>query len=113
MGKAEIRVDEELLKQVEPILKEMGLTIEKIVELYFKEIIRCGKIPFYLDENNPRTFKELVAGFEGEYQSEEWDTGEPVGNEDIYSNKEYMKRLEKSKRQIEEGRGHIRKLIEE
>ena len=111
--KAEIRVDKELLKQVEPILKEIGLTVEKAVELFFKEIIRIEKIPFPLDEKQPRTFKELVAGFEGEYQSDEWDTGEPVGNEDIYSNKEYMERLLKSKKQIEEGKGHIRELIEE
>lgn len=86
MEKAEIRVNEALLKQVEPILKEMGLTVEKAVELYFKEIIRSGKIPFSLDEKQPRTFKELIAGFEGEYQSEEWDTGKPVGKEDIYNN---------------------------
>lgn len=104
MEKSEIRVDEDLLKQVEPILKEMGLTVEKAVELFFKEVIRCGKIPFPLNENKPRTFKELVAGFDGEYQSEEWDTGEPVGNEDIYDNPEYMKRLLESKKQIEDGK---------
>ena len=86
MKKAEIRVDEALLKQVEPILKEIGLTVERAVELYFKEVIRSGKIPFPLDENGPRTFKELIAGFEGEYQSEEWDTGKPVWKEDIYNN---------------------------
>lgn len=113
MEKAEIWVDEELLKQVEPILKKFDLTVEKAVELFFKEIIRLGKIPFPLDGKHPRTFTELVAGFEGEYQSEEWDTGEPVGNEDIYSNEEYMERLLKSKKQIEEGKGHIRELIEE
>ena len=61
MGKAEIRVDEELLKQVEPILKEMGLTIEKIVELYFKEIIRCGKIPFYRSQTRKPTI--LIVGW--------------------------------------------------
>lgn len=89
MKKAEIRVNEALSKQVEPIFKEMGLTVERAVELYFKEVIRSGKIPFPLDENGPRTFKELIAGFDGEYQSEEWDTGKPVGNEDIYR-KEYI-----------------------
>ena len=86
MEKSEIRVNEDLLKQVEPIFKEMGLTVERAVELYFKEVTRSGKIPFPLDENGPRTFKELIAGFEGEYQSEEWDTGKPVGKEDIYNN---------------------------
>lgn len=104
MEKSEIRVDEDLLKQVKPILKEFDLTVEKAVELFFKEIIRIGKIPFPLDEKQPRTFKELMACFDGEYQSEEWDTGEPVGNEDIYNNPEYMERLLESKKQIEEGK---------
>ena len=90
----------------------MGLTVEKAVELFFKEVIRCGKIPFPLDENKPRTFKELVAGFDGEYQSEEWDTGEPVGNEHIYDNPEYMKRLLESKKQIEEWKYSKRELID-
>ena len=89
MEKTEIRVNEDLLKQVEPILKEFGLTVEKAVELYFKEVIRSGKIPFPLDENKPKTFTELTEGFEGEYEYEEWDTGKPVGEEDIYR-KEYM-----------------------
>lgn len=104
MKKAEIRVDEALLKQVEPILKEMGLTVEMAVELYFKEVIRSWKIHFPLDENRPRTFKELIAGFEGEYQSEEWDTGKPVGNEHIYNNPEYVERLLESIKQIEVGK---------
>lgn len=113
MEKSEIRVDENLLKQVKPILKEFDLTIEKAVELYFKEIIRIGKIPFPLDEKQPRTFKELMECFDGEYQSEEWDTGEPVGNEDIYNNPEYVERLLESKKQIEEGKCSKRELIDE
>lgn len=38
------------------------------------------------EKEKPRTFKELIAGFEGEYEYEEWDTGKPVGKEDIYNN---------------------------
>ena len=35
-----------------------------------------------LTEKKPRkTFEERIAGFNGEYISEEWDTGKPVGNE--------------------------------
>ena len=41
------------------------------------------------EKEKPKTFKELMAGFEGEYEYEEWDTGKPVGKEDIYNN-EYM-----------------------
>ncbi|OHW63379.1 antitoxin MazE [Andreesenia angusta] len=28
-----------------------------------------------------KTFEERIAGFTGEYEYEEWDTGEPVGEE--------------------------------
>ena len=28
-----------------------------------------------------KTFEERMAGFNGEYTAEEWDTGRPVGNE--------------------------------
>ena len=38
------------------------------------------------EKEKPRTFKELVTGFEGKYEYEEWDTGKPVGKEDIYNN---------------------------
>ena len=113
MEKTEIQVDEELLKQVEPILKEFGLTVEMAVELFFKEVIRFGNLPFPMDENKPRTFKELIAGFDGEYQSEEWDTGKLVGNEDIYNNPEYMEGLLESKKQIDEGKGLKKELIDE
>ena len=38
------------------------------------------------EKEKPRTFKELIAGFKGEYEYEEWDTGKPVGKEDVYNN---------------------------
>ena len=40
-------------------------------------------------------------------------TGKPVGNEDIYNNPEYMKRILESKKQIEEGKCSKRELIDE
>lgn len=40
-------------------------------------------------KEKPKTFKELITGYEGDLSSEEWDTGKPVGEEDIYR-KEYM-----------------------
>lgn len=30
-----------------------------------------------------KTINELFEGYEGDYKPEEWDTGEPVGNEEI------------------------------
>ena len=61
------------------------------------------------EKEKPRTFKELIAGFDGEYEYEEWDTGK----EDIYNNPEYMKRLLESKKQIEDGKCSKKELIDE
>lgn len=66
-----------------------------------------------MEKEKPKTFKKLIEGYERKYDYEEWDTREPVGNEDIYNNPEYMKRLLKSKKQIEYDKGQIRKLIDE
>lgn len=38
------------------------------------------------EKGKPKTFKELLAGFKGEYEYEECDTGKPVGKDDIYNN---------------------------
>lgn len=33
------------------------------------------------DKSRHKTLKERLAGFDGEYVFQEWDTGSPVGNE--------------------------------
>lgn len=33
------------------------------------------------EKAKPKTFKELIAGYEGKHDYEEWDTGRPVGRE--------------------------------
>lgn len=88
---------------------------------------KCGQIS-YSDEvakqivkaihhSKPKTFADLMKGFEDkngdEYEYKEWDTGKLVGNEDIYNNPEYMERLLESKKQLEEGKGLKKELIDE
>lgn len=45
-------IDEELYKQLTEILAPQGLTLEKAIELFLRETVRLGRIPFeYTDED--------------------------------------------------------------
>ena len=39
-------IDEELYKQLAEILAPQGLTLEKAIELFLREMVRLGRIPF-------------------------------------------------------------------
>ena len=45
-------IEEELYKQLTEILAPQGLTLEKAIELFLRETVRLGRIPFeYTDED--------------------------------------------------------------
>ena len=45
-------IDEELYKQLNEIFAPQGLTLEKAIELFLRETVRRGRIPFeYTDED--------------------------------------------------------------
>ena len=45
-------IDDELYKQLTEILAPQGLTLEKAIELFLRETVRLGRIPFeYTDED--------------------------------------------------------------
>lgn len=57
------------------LLESANLSLDQKVEIHVEDeriVIKKAK---------PKTFKELVAGFEGKYEYKEWDTGRPVGRE--------------------------------
>lgn len=85
------------------------------------------------EKRGHRTFEDRIAGFDGEYVFEEWDTGEPVGKERFWEEedsesmrKEYdfsnaappffteanQVRLQKAMEQLETGKGTAHDLIE-
>jgi antitoxin MazE len=60
-------------------LESMDLTDNDTVEVTTEEnriVIEKSKT-----QRSHKSFKERMAGFEGEYEWEEWDTGPSVGNE--------------------------------
>lgn len=57
------------------ILESAQLNLDEKVEIQVVD----GSI--IIKKAKPKTFKELIAGYEGDLTSEEWDTGRPVGKE--------------------------------
>jgi len=62
-----------------PLLESAHLLEDDIVEV----IVKDDSIIIKKTENKRRhrTLKERLAGFDGEYIGQEWDTGPSVGNE--------------------------------
>lgn len=57
------------------ILDEVGFKQSEKVEI---QVVNGSIV---ITKAKPKTFKELMEGFEGTYESKEWDTGKPVGKE--------------------------------
>ena len=65
-----IRVDEELKKQSEALLAEMGLNMTTAVNIFLRQVVRTGKIPFEItakqdDFYNPTNLKVLRKAIDG------------------------------------------------
>lgn len=56
-----VRVDEEVKKDVEEILDEIGLNMSTAINVFLKKIIRDGGIPFSLKVEQPN--KETLEAF--------------------------------------------------
>lgn len=53
MGNVNIRIDDELKNEVEKIFSELGLTISSATNVFFRQVVRYGGIPFDLRVNDP------------------------------------------------------------
>jgi DNA-damage-inducible protein J len=56
-----LRVDSDVKSKVETVLNEMGLSFTTAVNIYFKQILRTGEIPFKIkvDLPNDETLKAM------------------------------------------------------
>lgn len=64
-----IRVDEELKKQTELLLSDMGLNMTTAVNIFLRQVLRTGGIPFEIttrtdDFYNPTNQKRLLNSIE-------------------------------------------------
>lgn len=63
-----IRMDEKLKKQSEEILAEMGLNMTTAINVFLRQVVRCGKIPFeisvkqddFYNPTNQRILREAI-----------------------------------------------------
>ena len=58
-------IDPEVKKQAEAILKEMGLSVSKSFELFYRQVIAQKGIPFELQIPNEKTMKAITNSREG------------------------------------------------
>lgn len=61
MTNLNLRLDSDIKEQVENILNDMGLNFTTAVNIYFKQILRTGEIPFKIkvDIPNSETVKAI------------------------------------------------------
>jgi len=77
-----VRVDEDIKRDVEFLLDKLGMNISTVVNMLFKQMLMDEALPFQPKYKRRRlTTKERLKDYNGDYRTEEWDTGEPVGKE--------------------------------
>ena len=52
-------IDDELYKQLTEILAPQGLTLEKAIELFLRETVRLGRIPFDITDEDIAAAKAM------------------------------------------------------
>ena len=55
----QIRMEKELKEKAEVLFAEMGMNISTAVNVYFRQVIRDGKIPFEISLRNDGFYNEL------------------------------------------------------
>jgi len=58
-------VDPQIKKEAEAILKDLGLSVSKSVELYYRQIIAHRGLPFELQIPNEKTMKAIEGSRKG------------------------------------------------
>ena len=77
-----VRVDEEIKRDVEFLLDKLGMNISTVVNMLFKQTLMDEALPFQPKYKHRRlTTAERLKNYDGDYRTEEWDTGESVGKE--------------------------------
>ena len=77
-----VRVDEDVKRNAEFLLDKMGMNISTAVNMLLKQMLMDEALPFQPRYKRRRlTTEERLRNYSGNYKTEEWDTGEPVGRE--------------------------------
>ena len=77
-----VRIDEEVKRDVEFLLDKLGMNTSTVVNMLFKQMLMDEALPFKPTyRRRHQTTAERLMGYHGEYMAEEWDTGAPIGRE--------------------------------
>jgi DNA-damage-inducible protein J len=77
-----VRVDENIKKDIEKLFDGLGMNISTAVNMFFKQCLMEQGLPYQPKLKGRRlTTAERLAGYQGGYEAKEWDTGGPVGKE--------------------------------
>ena len=82
-----VRVDENTKREVEILFDKLGMNISTAVNMFFKQSLMEDALPFQpkvtLKKRKHIPLKERLKDFNGSFEVEDWDDGEPVGREMI------------------------------
>lgn len=80
-----VRVEEHIKREVEILFNELGMNISTAVNMFFKQSLMENALPFQPRVTHKKRkhipLKERLKDFDGNFEIEEWDDGEPVGRE--------------------------------
>ena len=77
-----VRVDSDIKHDLEILLDKLGMNVSVVVNMLFRQMLMDEALPFQPKIKHKRlTTAERLAHYNGDYKTEEWDTGEPVGRE--------------------------------
>jgi len=77
-----VRVDERVKRDIEQLYDSLGMNISTAVNMFFKQCLMEQGLPYHPKlKRNHIPLKERLKDYQGNYQAEEWDTGEPIGRE--------------------------------
>ena len=77
-----VRVDTEVKQDLEILLDKLGMNVSVVVNMLFRQMLMDEALPFQPKVRRRHlTTAERLKGYSGDYKTEEWDTGKPVGKE--------------------------------
>ena len=77
-----VRVDEDIKREIDFLLDKLGLNVSVVVNMLFRQMLMDEALPFQPKyKRRHLTTEERLKNYNGDYKTKEWDTGEPIGRE--------------------------------
>ena len=77
-----VNVEENVINEIKELYDNIGMNINTAVNMFFHQCLIEKGLPFQSKKVRRHIpLKERLNGYNGDYKTEEWNTGEPVGRE--------------------------------